>query len=100
MQETITRRLREGISCTHLEVLNESGRHAVPPGSASHFKVVVVSGEFEGHSRVQRHRRVNQLLADQFQRGLHALAIHTYTAGEWARLDQAPPSPPCKGGQH
>jgi BolA protein len=30
----------------HLEVINESNRHHVPPNSETHFKVVVVSDKF------------------------------------------------------
>jgi BolA protein len=28
----------------------------------------------------------------------HALALHTYTPGEWAQIDAAPASPTCAGG--
>lgn len=31
-----------------LEVINESNNHNVPPGSESHFKVIVVSNAFQG----------------------------------------------------
>ena len=44
----IERKLTEGLDAVHLEVINESGQHNVPAGSESHFKVVVVSGDFEG----------------------------------------------------
>ncbi|MGI9323235.1 MAG: BolA family protein [Pseudomonadales bacterium] len=40
--------------------MNESGNHNVPPGSESHFKLVLVSSEFDGKPLVQRHRLVNQ----------------------------------------
>ncbi|WP_373054340.1 BolA family protein, partial [Thioalkalivibrio sp.] len=39
MQETITRKLEERFAPEHLEVVNESHMHNVPPGSESHFKV-------------------------------------------------------------
>jgi BolA protein len=28
----------------------------------------------------------------------HALALHTYTPEEWAKIDAAPASPTCAGG--
>jgi stress-induced morphogen len=43
IEQTITRKLAERFNPAHLEITNESFMHAVPPGSESHFKVVVVS---------------------------------------------------------
>lgn len=83
----------------HLEVVNESGRHSVPPGSESHFKVTVVSDSFEGIGLLARHRLINGILADELANRIHALAIHAYTGEEWrAKTGNAPMSPPCLGG--
>jgi len=99
LQEQITARLDASFQLQHLEVVNESGGHNVPPGSETHFKVVLVAPEFEGLRLLQRHRLVNTALAAQLAGGVHALAIHTYTQAEWqARFGAAPMSPPCLGG--
>jgi BolA family transcriptional regulator, general stress-responsive regulator len=62
-----------------LEVVDESHLHAghagARPEGETHFRVHVVSGVFSGMSRVDRHRRVNQLLADELAGPVHALAI-------------------------
>lgn len=98
MQETITARLQEGFAPLHLEVVNESHMHNVPPGSESHFKVTLVSDRFEGQMLIKRHRAVNQALGDIMD-SIHALALHTMTPEEWfAKGGQAPESPPCLGG--
>ena len=95
-QQRIEDVLVTNVELDHLEILDESGNHSVPDGAESHFKVVLVSSEFNGIARIARHRRINALLADEFAAGLHALAIHTYTADEWAkRFGSAPMSPPC-----
>jgi BolA family transcriptional regulator, general stress-responsive regulator len=44
-----------------LDIINESHSHNVPRGSESHFKVVVISPEFEGKSLIQRHRYDHKL---------------------------------------
>ena len=44
-------------------------------GGGTHFDVMIRASVFDGLSRVERHRRVNALLAEEFARGLHALAI-------------------------
>ena len=83
VQNQIESKLTDGFELLHLEVLNESSGHNVPPGSESHFKVVLVSSEFEGVRLLARHRRVNEVLADELAGSVHALAIHTYTDTEW-----------------
>jgi BolA protein len=100
IQDTIERKLAERFAPAHLEVVNESGNHHVPPGSETHFKVVLVAPAFEGLRLLARHRLVNETLAGELAGGVHALAMHTYTEAEWrARFGAAPLSPPCLGGK-
>ena len=68
VQETIERKLSEGLAALHLEVTNESGQHNVPAGSESHFKVVVVSNDFEDKNLVAQHRLVYKLLGSELAR--------------------------------
>lgn len=96
---TIEEKLRAGLAPSHLEVINESGNHNVPPGSESHFKVVVVSPAFEGRHTLHRHRMVYGVLADELAGPVHALALHTYTDEQWQALGAAPESPECRGGK-
>ena len=97
--QRINEKLAAALAPQHLEVVNESGNHNVPAGSETHFKVIVVAAAFEGQRLLARHRRVNQALADELAGGVHALAIHAYTAAEWReRFGAAPMSPPCLGG--
>ena len=99
VQSRIEQKLAEALEPRHLEVVNESHQHAVPAGSESHFKVVVVSARFEGKPLLARHRMVNGLLAEELRGPVHALALHTYTEQDWRdRHGQAPMSPPCMGG--
>ena len=73
--------------------------HSVPPGSESHFKLVIVSDRFDGESRVKRQQAVNRILAGEFAAGLHALSMQTLTPGEWRdRGGAVTESPPCHGG--
>ena len=96
IQQTIEDKLTAALDLKHLEVVNESSNHNVPPGSESHFKVVLVSEDFGGERLVNRHRRINDILAEELRTGVHALAIHTYTEAEWReRSGNAPMSPPC-----
>ncbi len=100
MPETISRKIESGFEPAHLEVINESHMHNVPPGSESHFKLVIVSDRFLGEGRVKRHQAVNRTLADELTGGIHALSLLTLTPDEWrARDGHVPDSPDCHGGE-
>lgn len=82
-----------------LVVANESHKHNVPKGSECHFKVTIVSDEFNGKTPLARHRIVNNILADELAYSLHALALHAMTLEEWFEKSGMPhDSPPCLGG--
>jgi len=99
VQQIITNKLSSTLSPSHLSVENESNMHNVPAGSESHFRVVVVSENFEGQTLIARHRIVNKTLAEELQGPVHALALHTFTESEWlARGESASASPDCHGG--
>ena len=99
LHKKIEQKIADAIPCKHLEVINESNKHNVPPGSESHFKVIVVSDAFDDQKMINRHRQINKTLADELNEGLHALAMHTYTEAEWREQQgDAPMSPPCRGG--
>lgn len=63
-----------------LEVIDESHLHeghaGARPGGETHFRIKIVSGVFEGKSRVDRHRLIHTLLAEELKSQVHALAIH------------------------
>lgn len=89
------------LSPKHIFLENESHNHAgYYEGKESHFKLVVVSNEFDGLRLAARHQKVyaatNNLLMVNGGT-IHALAIHTYTPDEWASQQTAPNSPNCAG---
>ena len=84
--EAIRSKLERTFDPLELEVVDDSGRHAGHAGAGergeSHFNVVIVSAAFQGLSRVERQRRVNAALKDEFAAGLHALSIRALAPGE------------------
>ncbi|MFV2060645.1 MAG: BolA/IbaG family iron-sulfur metabolism protein [Gammaproteobacteria bacterium] len=99
MLTIIEEKLANSIQLSHLDVINESSNHNVPEGSESHFNVILVSDDFNEKGLLQRHRMINEILAEELKHKIHALAIHTYTIKEWAEQNNnAPMSPPCLGG--
>ncbi|XP_005378767.2 PREDICTED: bolA-like protein 1 [Chinchilla lanigera] len=98
VEAAIRAKLERALSPEVLELRNESGGHAVPPGSETHFRVAVVSSRFEGLSLLQRHRLVHQTLSEELAGPVHALAIQARTPAQWKENPQVGASPPCLGG--
>ena len=98
VQQRIDAKLRQSFAPSHIELVNESSMHNVPPGSESHFRLVIVSSVFEGKSRVQRHQLVYRTLADELAGPVHALGLQTFTVAEWDQEQSRLDSPPCLGG--
>lgn len=67
-----------------LEIEDDSAKHAGHAGAASggHYRLLIVSRQFDGKPSVARHRMVYDLLSDMMQKGIHALSIKAYTPGE------------------
>jgi BolA protein len=78
-KERITRTLTETFRPVALEVVDESHLHkghiGHRPEGETHYRVKIVAEAFRGKGRVDIHRQVNASLAEEFARGLHALAI-------------------------
>ncbi len=91
--------LNQGLEPFHLSILNESPQHGLPASAEKHFRVVVVSDQFDGLARLDRQRRVNALLAELLKTHIHALAMQTFTPEEWTKANgQTLASPACLGG--
>ena len=73
--ESIQKNIEQGMQVSYVNVA----------GDGRHFEAVVVSEEFAGMSRVQRHQRVFQTLGDRMREEIHALSIKTFTPQEWEK---------------
>lgn len=100
-QSNIEQKLTAALKPERLEVINEShlhaGHHHTSDGhqsefdgkGESHFRIKIVCGAFKGKSRLERHRIINQLLAEELKAAIHAMAVEAHAPGEIGRLKQA-----------
>lgn len=87
-RERIELKLRKRLEAVHVEVVDESHLHAGHAGAASgagHFRVHVVSSQFEGLGPVDAQRRVYEALGDEMGAEIHALSIRTQTPAQYER---------------
>ncbi len=81
----IERILREQFQPLHFELRDDSHKHVGHPGATSgggHFHVVIVAQAFEGKSRLEQHRLVNEAVAELFGGEIHALGLTTRAPSE------------------
>jgi acid stress-induced BolA-like protein IbaG/YrbA len=78
--ESVKRGIEAGLACEHVEVV----------GDGQHFQALVVSAEFTGRSRVQRHQLVYAALGDRMREEIHALSMQTLTPDEWKKAAGTP----------
>ena len=78
--DDLQRYIAQGLVCEHLAV----------EGDGRHFFATIVSAEFQGKSRIQRHQRVYQALGDRMREQIHALSMKTLTPAEWAATSADP----------
>jgi BolA protein len=90
ISKTIEKKLTVAFAPELLEVIDESHEHAghaghsggAGHGGETHFRIRIVAAAFSGKSRVERHRVVNDMLAEEFAAGMHALALNIRAPGE------------------
>lgn len=81
-EQEIERRLHERFEPDELLIKDQSHLHAGHAGAADgrgHFDVRIVSQEFNGMSRIERHRSIYQALGDLLESDIHALRINALT---------------------
>jgi BolA protein len=83
--DRIRGKLIETFAPRECQLEDESALHAGHAGAASgggHFRLRIVSEQFENRSRINRHRLVYDCLGDMMQTEIHALAITALTPSE------------------
>lgn len=80
--QTLTQLIRTHLTDAQVELQDLTG-------GGDHWQAVIVSPDFVGKSRVQRHQLVYKALQDVLQTNeLHALTMKTFTPEEWSKTVQ------------
>ena len=86
MQTRIKNKLESAFAPELLEIIDDSAKHAghagARPGGQTHYTVRITTPLFKGLSRVDRHRKIYDALAEELEQGVHALAIIAKAPGE------------------
>lgn len=78
--------LAEYFNPARVEVVDDSPLHTghadASPRGETHYRVTIVSPQFSGKTRIERHRMVNEAAKGEFGSGLHALQLILKTPEE------------------
>lgn len=90
MKERMTQKLDQAFSPAALDVVDESHQHhghsGWREGGETHFRIKMVARAFSGKSRIDRHRLVNSILAEELASRVHALALELSSPDEPGRI--------------
>jgi BolA protein len=79
VRQRIEEKLKKNFRIKFLEVKNNSQLHHGHLGSngsgETHFALIIAAEELEKVSLIQAHRKINSLLKNEFEGGVHALEI-------------------------
>ncbi len=87
--QKIKKILREKLSASYVEVIDQSHLHAghseAKSSGGGHYSVLVISQVFKDKTTLERHRMIYQALSEEFKTSIHALAIKAYTPEEYSQ---------------
>jgi len=79
MKNRIEEKLRRNFQPSFLEVKNNSYLHRGHLGDngtdETHFAITIAADELKKLSKVAAHRKINEMVKEEFANGLHALEI-------------------------
>ena len=78
--ESVKSGIEAGLACERVEVV----------GDGQHFQAVIVSADFAGKNRVQRHQLVYGALGERMREEIHALSMRTLSPDEWQKAPTSP----------
>jgi BolA protein len=94
IESQIINTLSTSMNLSSFKIINESFMHNVPKGSESHFKIVVVTNDFNNLSIIKRHKLIYKTL-DNLMNKIHALSIHAFNEEEFKLNPIILDSPEC-----
>jgi len=94
IESQIINTLSRSLNLLSLKIINESLMHNVPEGSETHFKIVVITNDFNNLSIIKRHKLIYKTL-DHLMSKIHALSIHAFNEEEFKLKPIILDSPEC-----
>ena len=88
IKENIKIKINSKLSPDFIKIIDFSSQHKnhydnKNSGPISHISLIIVSKYFDGLSRIDRERKVHQILDEEIRQHLHSLRLKLYTKKEY-----------------
>lgn len=89
VSERIQAKIIAALAPEFIELIDDSAAHRghthAPEGGESHFNLTLVAAAFEGKSRLEQQRMINEILAEELAGPVHALSMRLSAPGDIPR---------------
>ena len=88
IKETINSKIKSNLDIDFLKIIDFSDQHKNhydngSKGETSHITLIIVSLDFNNMTRIQRERKIHQILKYEITEILHSIRIKLYTPEEY-----------------
>ena len=88
IEENIKTKIHSNLFPEFIKVIDFSSQHKnhyenKNSGAVSHLSLIIVSKYFEDLNRIERERKVHQILDEEIKQHLHSLRLKLYTSKEY-----------------
>tara|TARA_B100000579_G_C22672176_1_gene776177 strand:- start:263 stop:544 length:282 start_codon:yes stop_codon:yes gene_type:complete len=87
LEKIITEKINKKFTPEFFKIINFSDKHKnhylEDNNDTSHIKLIVVSKNFEGLSKINRERIVHKLLSKEISNNIHSIRLKLYTLEEY-----------------
>ncbi|CAL4324088.1 DNA-binding transcriptional regulator BolA [Buchnera aphidicola (Thelaxes suberi)] len=94
MINKIEKKIKEKINVISLSINNESYLHN-NKNKQQHYKIVIISNQFNNITLIERHRTIYKILNNEFNKSIFSLNLYTFTLIEWKKKNSKIFSIPC-----
>ena len=87
LEKIITEKINKNFIPDFFKIINFSDKHKnhylEDNNDTSHIKLIIVSKNFDGLSKVDRERLVHKILSDEISNDIHSIRLKLYTLEEY-----------------
>ena len=88
IKETINSKINSYLNTKYIKIIDFSNQHKNhydngTRGDTSHITILIVSKDFENMSKIERERKIHQILQSEIRDNLHSIRLKLYTPEEY-----------------
>lgn len=86
MKNIIHNKITANINVFYLKIYNDSKKHKLKKNFLQHYRIILVSKNFNNIELLQRHKKIYSILKIYIPNYIYALQMHLYNIHEWMSL--------------